>query len=100
YDRSKAAALFARFVRDGTWHVPTLVVRQAHAALQAPPATNGPRARYLPLSMRARWDNRRAATLRKLGAEDFANFKRSFAKHVDMVGAMHRAGVRLMAGTD
>jgi imidazolonepropionase-like amidohydrolase len=100
YDQTRAAALFIRFVRNGTWHVPTLVVRQAHSALPTASATDNPRLRYLPASMKSRWDNRRAATLRKLGPEDFANFKRSLRKHLELTGAMHRAGVRLMAGTD
>jgi imidazolonepropionase-like amidohydrolase len=100
YDEEKAAPLFARFVKNGTWHVPTLAVRQSHAGLQETDSTRQDRMRYLPASLRARWESRRRATFKKLGPEAFTNFKRSVRADLEMVNAMHRAGVGVLAGTD
>jgi imidazolonepropionase-like amidohydrolase len=100
YDALKAAALFARFAKNGTWQVPTLTVRQSHAALRDPASGRSPLLRYLPSSVRGRWDSRRTATFKKLRPEDFANFKRVFQTQLKLVRDMHRAGVRMLAGTD
>jgi imidazolonepropionase-like amidohydrolase len=100
YDHDKASALFARFVANGTWQVPTLTMRQTHALLEDRTARTGPRFRYLPPALKARWDRRRAATFRKLGPQDFANFRASLKKQLEVVGRMHGAGVRFLAGTD
>jgi hypothetical protein len=52
YDREKAAALFARFVRNGTWQVPTLTAARALAHLDDEQFTSDPRVKYLPLALR------------------------------------------------
>jgi imidazolonepropionase-like amidohydrolase len=100
YDETKAAALFARFVKNGTWHVPTLIARRMHSLLGEKTSPNSSGLAYLPPSLKSRWDSRRGATLRKLGAADFANYKRSLRSQLELVGAMHRAGVGFLAGTD
>jgi imidazolonepropionase-like amidohydrolase len=100
YDQEKAAVLFARFVKNGTWQVPTLAVKQAHARLADRNAVAPAQLRYLPPSLKNRWDKRRGATYRKLGAEDFANFRHSLISQLELVGRMHRAKVPFLAGTD
>jgi len=101
YDETRAAALFEGFVKNGTWHVPTLTVKQSHAMLSDKITTSSSsRLPYLPSSLKDRWDNRRASTFRNLRAEDYANFKHLFRRHLELVSAMHRAGVRFLAGTD
>jgi hypothetical protein len=99
YDAAKAANLFACFVRNGTWVVPTLTVRQAHSRLKDLAAQSAG-VRYLPPSLKRRWDSRRTATLKKLTPGDLTNFQWSLRKELELVGAMHRAGVRFLAGTD
>jgi imidazolonepropionase-like amidohydrolase len=100
YDASKAEALFARFAKNGTWHVPTLAVMQSHALLSKTDAISAEQTKYMPASLRARWESRRRATFKKLRPEDFANFERVLRKHLELVGAMQRAGVCILAGTD
>ena len=100
YDAQKAQQLFARFVKNGTWQVPTLAVRQSHALLGAQTPVNERRLHYMPPALQGRWESRRRATFKKLTPEDFANFHRSLKKHLELVGAMHRAGVGMLAGTD
>jgi len=100
YDAAKAEALFARLVRNGTWDVPTLAVRQAHARLADRSTVANAWSEYVPSSLKSRWDGRRAATYKNLGAQDLANFKRSFPQQLELVREMHRAGVGMLAGTD
>ncbi len=100
YDPARARSLFATLVKNGTWVVPTLTVLQSHAVLRAKSPTADPRLRWLPFSMASRWDTRRTATLKKLGTVDFENYQYALRKGLGLVGAMNRAGVRLLAGTD
>jgi hypothetical protein len=70
YSETKAAALFDRFRKNGTWQVPTL------------------------RAIRGLWDRT------DLAAEDMAFGEKMKQKELDVVAAMSRAGVKIMAGTD
>jgi imidazolonepropionase-like amidohydrolase len=92
YSEKKAEALFAVFLRNGTWHVPTLSqVRSSnpdeynlrHEELM----------KYVPPSMRV-------APRETASAEGREISSRWAGQKLEIVGAMRRAGVRLMAGTD
>src|SRR5215204_5072977 len=71
YSGEKCRALFARFVRNGTWHCPTLVLRRAFALRDDDVFTNDPRMKSLPPSVTAAWRNPQADTRnRGLTAEE------------------------------
>jgi cytosine/adenosine deaminase-related metal-dependent hydrolase len=72
YDEQKAAALWKLFVRQGTWQCPTLVTR------------------------RRLWEQERE----RLTDDDQRAGADMIASDLQLVFAMHRAGVRLLAGTD
>jgi imidazolonepropionase-like amidohydrolase len=74
FDERKAAKLFSVFKKNGTWQVPTLVAQPLREAL------NGGRA--------------------DLNADDIRYGKRLLEKQFEVVLAMQRAGVKIMAGTD
>jgi imidazolonepropionase-like amidohydrolase len=97
YDANKAAALFARFVKNGTWQAPTLVWTQVEANLDQAPADDG-RLKYLPRAVRAEWQPAKLTANTK--PEEFALNRRVFAKYLEIVGAMQRAGVQIIAGSD
>jgi imidazolonepropionase-like amidohydrolase len=99
YDERLAAQLTARFIKNGTWHVPTLVLKQATAFFQDKRLIDDERLAYMPDYLVATWgaDNGLTGTY---DAQDFANDRRVFAKLLQVVGMMHRAGVKFMAGTD
>jgi len=84
YDESKAAALFKIFVKNGTWHTPTLAV--LHGFL-----TNPERARRMPY-------------MQSLPQEQFDMWMQRIAALLDrykkLVNDMHGAGVAFLAGTD
>lgn len=98
YSDKKAALLFARFVKNGTWQTPTLTRRRARAFADDSRFTNDARLKYIPLSWREEWEENRITT--NLATEDWVNLKRVLQKHLELVGSMRRAGVELLAGTD
>jgi imidazolonepropionase-like amidohydrolase len=98
YDAAKASALFATFARNGTWQCPTLVLKEMSAAARLEDLSGDPRLASIPASMRQRW----METFRDLVAPIGQPAERRLRadRTVEIVGAMHRAGVRLLAGTD
>jgi len=84
YDEAKATALFKTFVKNATWHTPTLALLQS----------------FLTDKTRAR----RMAYMQDLTAEQFdmwmARIGALLERHKKLVGDMHRAGVEFLAGTD
>ncbi|MFN6963538.1 MAG: amidohydrolase family protein [Pyrinomonadaceae bacterium] len=100
YSKAKCAALFARFVRNGTWQCPTLVMRRALALREDESFRNDARQRYIPQSELKGWTARTDTRNVNLAAEEITNRKIRLEKETDLVGDMHRAGVKILAGTD
>jgi imidazolonepropionase-like amidohydrolase len=99
FDEKKAAALFARFVKNGTWMCPTLSVLRAIALGGEADFRNDPRMKYIPDFLKKQfWED--AYGWKEQTAEDKARAKRVFQKQLEVVGMMRRAGVRFIAGTD
>ncbi|MBI4456644.1 MAG: amidohydrolase family protein [Acidobacteria bacterium] len=115
YSEEKAAALFARFVKNGTWHTPTLVITWKNLKAYAmDDADFNARIKYIPRGMtwpvpreaqyggvrvnpsRDEWDPKSFFRTR----EELENTKRRFEKYLQIVGGMHRMGVQFMTGTD
>jgi hypothetical protein len=102
YDEKKARALFARFVKNGTWQVPTLTVLRAFRNADDPSMNADQRLRYIPPFIRQAlgWNLKDAFGFKNRTPQEVAEGKRLFQKQLELVGAMHRAGVRFLAGTD
>jgi imidazolonepropionase-like amidohydrolase len=98
YSEEKATALMARFARNRTWQVPTLVVLRNYSKLNDPAITSDDRIKYMPAFMRSFWEPK--ALRAKLTAADFENLQRAYRKDVELLGKMHHAGVPILAGTD
>ena len=92
YDSVKAAALFKRFLESGTWQTPTLFLERDRA-LHIP--GNG-------LELESRYGL--ATKLRRpshpFTPENSARSEAYFRRELQIVGAMYRAGVGILAGTD
>lgn len=96
FSREKAAALWATFRHNGTWVTPTLFSIRANA--RRLDSAQDAQLAYLPASLRKEWapptspskDDRDAA----------AWWGRQFENDRKLTGEMHRAGVRLLAGSD
>lgn len=100
FDPAKAAALYRRFRQNGTWQSPTLVVLRNTANLNDPTLASDSRLKYMPESVKRQWDPKGDARLRTQTPAEIAAFKRSFARHQELVRGMNRAGVPIVAGTD
>jgi len=100
YSDTKATTLFARFVRNETWMCPTLILLRGGAFLDDKSFTNDARLKYLPPSFRDDWKPANDSRFKDLTAADFAFKRKRFQKYLEIVGAMHRAGVKILAGVD
>jgi imidazolonepropionase-like amidohydrolase len=99
FDEQKASALFARFVRNGTWMCPTLSVLRAVAFSGDADFRSDPRMKYIPAFLKGQfWED--AYGWKEHTPEFNAQAKRVFQKQLEVVGMMKRAGVRFIAGTD
>jgi hypothetical protein len=96
YDEKKAADLVARFVKNQTWQCPTLTVLRSNAYLGDEHFRQDGRLRYIPRQMQQRWSFRIA----NRSGSDNALAKRVLQKQFEIVGAMQKAGVPILAGTD
>ena len=99
FDETRASALFARFIKNGTWMCPTLSVLRAQALIGDADFRDDPRMKYIPDFLKKQfWAD--AYGWKEHTAEDGARAGRVFQKQLELVGMMKRAGVRLIAGTD
>jgi hypothetical protein len=99
YDQSKAQSLFARFVKNGTWHCPTLTAIRSISRLRVPQLSNDERLKYVPKEIRSYWEKERNDSNR-LTPEERAALLLFFSGSIRIVGDMHRAGVSILPGTD
>jgi hypothetical protein len=98
FEEGKAAALFARFARNGTWQCPTLAVRRASTSAGLGQADTDSRLKYIPSSVRDNWHT--TFTQRIAPPSEMEQRNRRFQKTLEIVGAMQRVGVGILAGTD
>jgi imidazolonepropionase-like amidohydrolase len=99
YDPARAAKLFALFVENDTWQVPTLTIRHARPYLKELQAANDPRLKYMAKDITDAWGPKVDAR-QPADPAVIASRKRLFEKELELVGAMQHAGVQLLAGTD
>jgi imidazolonepropionase-like amidohydrolase len=101
YDAARAAALFASFRRNATWQCPTLVWERGYFTLDADALADESLLRFIPRDWEEKiWKDFKRDALRQRTPEDRETLKRRLRKELEVVGAMHRAGVGLLAGTD
>jgi len=91
YNEQKAAALFKRLAVNKTYAVPTLVLHRSLALGKDPSFRNDPRLKYMPASIRRLFDW-------ELGF--FTSYRPVYDRQLLTTGGMHRAGIRILAGTD
>jgi imidazolonepropionase-like amidohydrolase len=90
---TEADALFAKFVRNGTWVTPTLEGYQEMANLADPSVPRDPRYRYVAASQRKEFEPQ----LKALSPKDLRALNAALE---DATARMHQDGVLLLAGTD
>jgi imidazolonepropionase-like amidohydrolase len=92
YDERKAANVFAHLARNGTWLVPTFTAVVPDTEIFDVRVTTDPRLKYIAPAIQKQWTEAASA-----GA---AIKSKSLERKIQIVGAVHRAGVALLAGTD
>jgi imidazolonepropionase-like amidohydrolase len=100
WDEFHTAALLARFARNNTWQVPTLIGFQNLSNATADPFGNDARLKFIAAERKEAWKKQRAYLLQHLTTAYWDRSKKLFQKQLELVGAMQRAGVGLLAGTD
>ena len=100
YSDAKAAAVFAEFKRNHTWQCPTLTVLRNVRFIDDLALIDDSRMKYMPRMYKALWNPTNDFRFKDRTAEDIAVGKKAYQKALEIVGAMKRAGVEILAGTD
>ena len=101
FSPQKAAALWATFNRNGTWVAPTLYsISIVALSLQQSSqlSLNDPLLAYVPPALQKEWRPTAPPSEKELA--DAAWWQRQYENDRKLTGDMHRAGVRLLAGSD
>ena len=98
FDEQTAQPLFAKFRANDTWLVPTLVQGLVWQYLADGTLPYPDWLRYMPRSFTSTWKN--APGFQNPSAQDLADGHNDLRIAVEIVAAMRRAGLKLMAGTD
>jgi imidazolonepropionase-like amidohydrolase len=100
YSPLRAEALFAEFKTNHTWQCPTLTVLHNITFIDDPSLARDSRLKYMSRDIRLSWDPARDFRFQNRTSEDIALGKKVYQKELELVGAMQRAGVDILAGTD
>ena len=114
FSEEQAAALFKVFAENGTWHTPTLINTWKNLKAFLGEGNFNDPIKYIPRSVewpvprdalyggtrvnpaREKWNPKGLFTT----TEELTLYRRRAEKYLEIVGAMHRAGVQFMTGTD
>jgi len=101
HDPRRADAIFAAMREHGTWYVPTHLTRWSDAYADHPSLRNDPLLRYVHPLLQRQWlediDETLADDPSPAARETYRQFYR---KGLALTGAAHRAGVKVLAGSD
>jgi imidazolonepropionase-like amidohydrolase len=101
YDPERASKLFALLAKNQTWQCPTLVWERGGNLIDVTDFARDTRARYVPAYWKdVTWKRFTDQVEHDFNADDLATRKRFIEKELEVVNAMHRAGVPFLAGTD
>jgi imidazolonepropionase-like amidohydrolase len=100
YSPLRAGALFAEFKKNHTWQCPTLIVLHNITFIDDPSLASDSRLKYMPREIKSSWDPAKDFRFKNRTTEDVALGKKVYQKELKLVGAMQRAGVGILAGTD
>jgi imidazolonepropionase-like amidohydrolase len=98
YSPAKAAAMFARWRRNGSWQSPTLTVNRVMSS-PADTFSDDPRLKYIPRALWPFWENA-VKVYAPATPEEIVQQREFLRFRLDLVHAMYEAGVGLVGGTD
>jgi imidazolonepropionase-like amidohydrolase len=101
HDPLMAEAIFAALVRNGTWYVPTHMTRWVDAYADDDSVRQDPLLRYLhPLMKWQLMEDIDATVSSDPSIQARATYREFYHKGLELTGAAHRAGVKILVGTD
>jgi imidazolonepropionase-like amidohydrolase len=101
YDPARAAALFALLAKNQTWQCPTLVWERGGNLIDQTDFAHDTRAKYAPAYWKdVTWKRFTEEIVHDFNTDDLATRKLFVEKELEVVNAMHRAGIEFLAGTD
>jgi imidazolonepropionase-like amidohydrolase len=101
YSDQQAAALIAKFIRNGTWQVPTLILLRNDAYPRRETDSPDDRLlRFVPRTIAEKWERVRLRQDEGATPAEFAIREKLLAQSMHFVAQMHSSGVPILAGTD
>jgi len=101
YDPKRAAALFAVLAKNHTWQCPTLVWERGGNLIEETDFAHDTRAKYVPGYWKdVTWKRFTDQVMHEFNTDDLATRRRFVEKELEVVNAMHHAGIPFLAGTD
>jgi hypothetical protein len=98
YSPSKAAKMYGRWKRNGSWQSPTLTVNRVFSS-PADTYINDPRLKYMPWDARPYWADA-VKVYAPATPEEIAQQREFLRARLRIVHEMYEAGVGILAGTD
>jgi hypothetical protein len=100
HDEGECAALYAELVANGTWYVPTHVTRRRDAFAGDPQFRDDPRVRFVLPDIQTDFVRHLDRIVSADSAARGATFLDFYLKGLAITGAIHRAGVPILVGSD
>ncbi len=101
YDPKRAEVLFSLLAKNQTWQCPTLVWERGGNLIDESDFAHDTRAKYAPAYWKdVTWKRFTEQIKHDFNTDDLATRKAFVAKELEVVNAMHRAGIPFLAGTD
>ena len=101
HDPAMAQEIFAAMKANGTWYVPTHLTRWVDAYADDARVREDAMLRYLHPLMKWQWLEDVDATVKQdPSPEARETYREFYRKGLELTGVAHRAGVRILAGTD
>lgn len=96
YDAKKCFELFKLFAKNQTYNTPTAVLHRGLTFYDDNDFLNSPSFKYIPAAQMKEWSESQQVDR----FHDASTRRQLFAKLLEIIGEMHRAGVPILAGTD
>ena len=101
YDQTRFESLVALLARNRTWQCPTLVWEHGGNLIEERDLAHDPLAKYAPASWKnGAWKRFTDQITGEFNVDDLPTRRKFVAKELEVVRALHRAGVPFLAGTD
>lgn len=101
YDPKLAEKLFALLAKNQTWQCPTLVWERGGNLIEVRDLAHDTRAQYVPAYWKeVTWKRFTDQIEHEFNTDELATRRRFVEKELEVVNAMHQAGIPFIAGTD